>query len=145
MTRAHRGARRERLDAQVVLWVARDPALQLAQAVALCRLGRQVRAELRLGARAPQEEHQPARDGQRHLVAHVVLHQCQGQVDAGGDPGRGEHVAVTHEDRVGIDMNLGVPAGKRLTCGPVGGGAPSLEESCGGEQEGAGADRRDPT
>ena len=144
MARAHRGARGERLDAEVVPGVGGDPALEVAQTVALRRLRGELDAELRLVPRASQEEHQPAGDGERGLVAEVVLDEREREVDARGDSGGGEDVAVTNEDRVGFDPNSRMTARECLARGPVSGRAPAVEEPGGGEHEGAGADRRDP-
>ena len=144
MARAHRGARGERLDAEVVPGVGGDPALEVAQTVALRRLRGELGAELRLVPRPSQEEHQPAGDGERGLVAEVVLDEREREVDARGDSGGGEDVAVTNEDRVGFDLNSRMTARECLARGPVSGRAPAVEEPGGGEHEGAGADRRHP-
>ena len=75
--------------------------------------------ELRLAARAVEEHHQPAGHVLGHVAAEVVLHQCQGEIDAGGHPGRRPHIAVAPVDRVGID------GGRRELGGQAGGRAPS--------------------
>ena len=66
--------------------------------------------ELRLTARAAQEHHQPPRHQLGDVGAVVVLDEGEGEVDPGGDAGRRPHVAVAHEDRIGVDVDRRVPA-----------------------------------
>ena len=62
----------------------------------------------------------------------------------GGDAGRRPDVAVAHEDRVGVDLDVGVAARELGAGGPVRRRAAAVEQAGLGEQEGAGADRGDP-
>ena len=85
---------------QVLVEVVRDPRLELAQRRALGHLRGELRAELRLAARALEEHHEPARDLERHVAAEVLLDEREREVHAGGDAGRGDDVAVADEDRI---------------------------------------------
>src|ERR1700749_4512173 len=62
-----------------------DPLLTLAQRGAVRDLGGQLGAELRLAARAAQEDHQVAGDGERDVAAEVVFDERERQVDARGE------------------------------------------------------------
>jgi hypothetical protein len=68
----------------------------------------------------------------------------QAQVDAGGDAGRGHHVALVDVQHAGVDLDLREHARQALGVGPVGGGAAAVEQAGGGQRERAGADRADP-
>ena len=88
-----------------------DPLLHLAQRPPLRDLRPQLRAELGLTSRPPQEYDQLPGHGQGRLPAQVLFHQREGQVDAGGDPGRGHDVPVPDEDRLRVDRHLGKAPG----------------------------------
>ncbi len=118
--------------------------LHLAQRLALRQLRPQLRAELRLAARAAQEDHQVPGDGQRRLPAHVLLDQRQRQVDARGDPGRGDDGAVPDIDGLRVDDHLGKLSFERAGIGPVRGHAASGQQPGPGKQEGSRAHRGDP-
>ena len=101
-------------------------------------------AELGLAARALDEEHEPARRGQRRLAAEVLLHQCERQVHPGRHARRGVHVAVAHEDRVRVHLDARVALGEQRAARPVGGGAAARPAGPRSQQEGAGADAGHP-
>ena len=101
-------APRERGHRQVLVEVVGHPGLELAQRLAVGRLRGQLGAELGLAAGALEEEHEPAGRLERDLAAEVLLHQRERQVHAGGHARRGDHVAVAHEDRVGLDVTPGM-------------------------------------
>jgi hypothetical protein len=141
--RAHAGARGQRVDRAVGARVVEDPALEVADLVAVGELGTELDAELRLVARAPEEQHEHAGDDQRHVAPQVVLDQRERQVHPRGDAGGGGDVAVAHEDGVGLHGDGGVARRERRAAGPVGGGPPPVEQAGFGEQERAAAHRRD--
>ena len=70
----------------------------------------ELRAELRLAARALHEQHELARGHQRDVAAEVVVDEREREVHARGHARRRPHVAVAHEDRIGLD---GRPSGCR--------------------------------
>ena len=104
----------------------------------------QRRAELRLAARALQEDDEMAGHRQGELAAEILLDQRQRQIDSGGDAGRGPDVAVADEDRIGLQVHGGKAAGEFGAAPPVRHGATAIEQAGGGQQEGAAADRRGP-
>ena len=106
--RAHRGPTGEHGDGEVLVEVVGQPALQLGDRVGAGGPGGELRAELGLAAGAAHEDDQPAGDGVGELGAVVVLDEGEGEVDAGGDAGRGPAVAVADVDAVGVDLHLGV-------------------------------------
>ena len=71
------------------------------------RLQFQQRGELRLAAAAAVVEHELARGLLRDLVAVILRHHRQRQIDAGGDAGRTPDIAVADEDPVGLQLYLG--------------------------------------
>ena len=83
-------------------------------------------------------------DVQRCVPAQVVFGQRQGQVDPGGDPGRGGDVPVGDEDRVRVDGDLGEPGRERGAIGPMGGDPALVQQARRSQQERAGADRDQP-
>ena len=60
---------------------------------------------------------------ERHLAAEVLLDQREREVHPGGHAGRGVHVAVAHEDRVGVHLDVRVALGEQRAARPVRGGA----------------------
>ena len=67
-------------------------------------------AELGLASGALDEQHEPARRGQRRLAPEILLDERQRQVHPGGHAGRGVHVAVAHEDRVRVHLHVRMSA-----------------------------------
>src|SRR5262249_39226818 len=100
VARAHGYAAGQALDRVVLLWVLDHVGLQLAQRLVLGELHRELGAELRLPARALEEEDQLARGGERDVAAEVFFDQGERKVHARGYAGRGVEVAFLHEDRV---------------------------------------------
>src|SRR6202035_2350916 len=88
---------------------------------------------------------QLAGDGEGRVAAQVVLDQGEREVDAGRDPGRGGEVAVLDEDRVGVDRDVRVLGGEVVAALPVGGDRAPGQQPGLGQQERAGADRRQPS
>src|SRR4051812_35992846 len=137
---AHAGAGGEGGDAQVGVQVRGHPLLELLERRALGRLGAQVRAELRLATGALDEHHKPAGGFERDVAAEVLLDEGEREVHAGGDPGRGPHVAVLDVDRLAVDVDLGVPRREVFRRGPVRRGAAAVEQAGTREHVCAGAD-----
>jgi len=100
-------------------------------------------AELRLPAGAFKEDDEVPSDAQGEAAAQVVLEQGQGQVNAGGDAGRGPEGAIPDVDRVWLDADGGVAAGEVGALEPVRCRSAVVEETGFGQQEGAGADGGD--
>src|SRR3569833_1369702 len=82
---AHARRRGEALDAQVLVEMLSDPAMERREGRAGLRLQRERGAELRLPAGALHEHHQLPRSGDGGPVAEVVLDERKSKVDAGGD------------------------------------------------------------
>ncbi len=118
-----------------------DPPLDLAQRCALCGLGGELRAELRLVAGPAQEDHQVPGDGEGDVPVQVLLDQGERQVDAGGHAGRGGDVSVADVDGLRFHGDGRVVAGEPVAVGPVGRRPAPVEEPGGGEQDGARAHR----
>src|SRR5439155_1980255 len=116
-----------------------DLALDLAQRLALGLLGGERRAELRLAARAAQEEHKMARDRERGLPVEVLLDERERQVHPGRYACRRPDIPVADKDRLGVDVDAGMQARKRGRGRPMRRGAPTVQEAGLGEDEGAGA------
>ena len=95
-------------------------------------------------AAGPDEEHDElAGDGEGCGVAMVFFDEGEGEIDAGGDAGGGVDGAVAEIDGVGFDVDGGELAGEAVAEVPVGDGLAVVEEACGGEEEGSGADGGD--
>jgi len=109
--------------------VLRRERHEIAHRRRLHRRQTQRRAVLALPARTAQVHDQGARHGQRDVGAEVLLDQGQRQVDGGGHPGRGEHVAVADVDRVGLDLEARVARGQVGRGAPVGGHAAPVEQT----------------
>jgi hypothetical protein len=121
--------------------VVPDPVLQVAQRCPGGALRGELGAELALAPGALDEHHELAGDGAGELGTVVGLGHGQGQVQAGGDPGRGPDVAVADEDRVRVDRDLRIPLREVLASGPVGDGPAAVQQSGLGQQERSAADR----
>src|SRR3982074_498295 len=77
------------------------------------------------------------------LVAKILRHQRQRQIDAGADPGRTPDIAVADENPVGLQLYLGIYADKMRGALPVRGRAAAIEHARFGEDIGARADTGD--
>jgi len=88
------------------------PGQHRAQRIVAPSLGCQQVRELRLEAGAPGVQHQLRGHAIGQALAGVLLDHGQGHVDPGGDPGRGPHAAVAHEDGVSVDVQRGTKAGQ---------------------------------
>ena len=97
--------------------------------------------ELRLAAVAPRRHDAAPGRLVGDLAAVVAAHQVQAQVDAGGDAGRGQHVAVVDEQHVRVERDLREAARGTARRGPVRGRRPAVEQAGRGQHERAGADR----
>lgn len=139
VARAHRCVHRERLDRQVGVEMLGDEVLHVAQGVTISGLQRQLGAELRLVAGTAEEQHEAARDRQRHVSTDVFLDECERQVHASGDAGRGPHVAVAHVDRIGVHLDGRVAPGEGVADGPVRRRTPTIEQAGFGQHERAAA------
>src|SRR5688572_18375836 len=87
-SRAHVHESSHLRDAGDVIEVARQPALQLAQRLAVCRTLRQCLAELSLVGLSLQEYDELAGYGLRHANAKIFFHERERQIDARCNPGR---------------------------------------------------------
>ncbi len=108
------------------------------------RLELQQGGKLRLAAQPAVVDHHGPGDRPAHLCAEILLDQSQRQIDAGGDPGGGPDAAVADVDLVGVDTPAGRAALQLGGVGPVGGRAAPVQQPGLGQQEGRGADARDP-
>ena len=140
---AHVCPLRQRLHGEVGRQALHGEALDVAQRVALGRLGGEGGAELRLVGRSAQEEDEVTGDRQRRLPAQVVLDEGEREVHPGGHPGGGPDVTVADEDRLGVDADAGVATGELGRRDPVSRCAAVVEQTGGGEGEGPGADGGD--
>src|SRR5690606_28415780 len=100
--------------------------------------------ELRLAARALEEDDQFARDVAGRVRAVVVLDEGQAQVDARADAGGGDEAPVPDVDRVRFDTHPRVAPGEAPGVPPVRGGPAAVEQPEVRQHEGAGAHRGDP-
>ena len=66
--------------------------------------------------------------GLGHLDPEVVLHEGEGQIDPGGDPGARPELPVPDVDRIGVDLDGGELGGQLLGAGPVGGDPSTVEQ-----------------
>ncbi len=142
--RAHRGAVGQALDGQRLGEVRPHPLHQPGEAArppAQLHEGR----ELRLPAGPAPVDDELLRRPAGGLRAEVVLDEGQGQVDAGGDAGRGPDVAVPDEDALGVELHLRVAAAEIVRAVPMRGGAAAVEQTGLGEEVGARADAGDPS
>ena len=139
---AHLRAGREARRPEVLVEVPGDPALQVAQRALGGGPCAQPGAELRLAARAVQEDDEVAGDAQRGLGTVVVLDERQGEVDARGHAGRGPDVAVADPDRLAVDLDPRMAARERVAPCPVRRGAAAVEQARLGEHERTRAHRR---
>ena len=77
----------------------------------------------------------------RERGAVVAAEDVQAEVEARGDAGRGQHVALVDVEHVGLDAHARVAGGEVGGVAPVGGRAAAVEHAGGGQRERAGADR----
>ena len=97
-----------------------------------------------MSAGALQIDDQLARDGGGGLMPMVVGDECEREIDSGGDASGGPDVAVVDVDGIEIDRDTCVRVVEEGTLRPMRGRGSSLQQSCDGEKERAGADRRYP-
>src|SRR3982074_2109311 len=142
MTRTHAGLFGEVLDRQWRIEMLARPAEQRSEAPGR-RLQFQERGELRLAAAAAVVEHELPRSFLRDLLAEILRDKRQRQIDAGGDPRRTPDVAVADENPVGLQLHLGIGIKKMPGALPMGGGTATVEQTCFGEDIGAGANAGD--
>jgi hypothetical protein len=128
------------LDGQIRGQAPGHPRLEFAERLAVRGLQFERGAELRLTAGSADEDDQVPGDGQGRLPAEVFLDQGEGEVDTGRDPGRGVHVPVPDEDRVGVHGHPGVLPSQALAVRPVSGGPAGVEDPRRRQEEGAGTD-----
>src|SRR5260370_10260216 len=128
VARAHGDARGERRDAAIVGEMLRRPRVQRGEAAIVARLALEQGAELRLAARALEEDDEMARHAQGDRAAEILLDQSQRQVDAGGAAGRGPDLSLAQEDRVGLDDDSRVAPLQRIAGPPMRYGAPCVEQ-----------------
>src|SRR5205085_3613260 len=95
-------------------------------------------------SRSLHEEHELARGHQRNIATEVVGHEREREIHPCGHARRGPHVAVTYEDRIGVDGDVGIDASEVVARAPMRRRAPALEYARSREEERARAHRRDP-
>ena len=143
VARAHGGALGEMLDRQWLGEMLAHPVDQVGEAA---RLPTDVEAsrELRLSARPTLVDDQLLRRMTGDVGAEIVLDQRECEVDAGGNTRRRPHIAVAHEDAVEVERDAGIEAREEGGAGPMRRGAPPIQQSRLGQQEGARTDAGDP-
>ena len=142
MPRAHAGLFGEVFHRQRCIEMFARPDQEFSEAAAR-RFQFQQRRELRLAAAAAVIEHELARGLLRDLLAKILGHHGERQIDAGSDAGRTPDVAVADEDLVRLQLHLGI-GGKKMRCTPpMRGGAAAVEQAGFGKDVGAGADAGD--
>ena len=109
------------------------------------RLAGEKGGELGLAAGSLEVDDKSPSNRRGGTVSVVVGDEGQREVDAGGDAGRGPHVAVADVDGVGVDGDTLVAVLEEPARVPVSGRPTTLQQAGGGEDEGAGADRGDAT
>jgi hypothetical protein len=77
-------------------------------------------------------------------LTQILGDQRQREINPGGDASRGPHRAIADEDPVGLDVDLRIGTRELGGTAPMRRRAPAVEQACGGEDEGARADARDP-
>ncbi|GCC46578.1 hypothetical protein chiPu_0030968, partial [Chiloscyllium punctatum] len=125
---AHAGLVRQCGKREIVGQMAADPVMQRAEPV-VGRLQRQDLAELRLPAGPLEKHHQIARDGKRRRAAEIILDQRQSEIDARRDAGRCPERSVAHEDRIGLDPDVGKARGELFPKSPMCHGATAVERA----------------
>src|SRR5215831_16503610 len=120
------------------------PAVQIGKAV-VGRLQRERCTELRLPARPLEKHHEIAGDAECEPTTEILLYQRQRQVDAGSHSGRAPYLTVFDEDPIWFDLDGGIATTKQVAIFPMCDGAAAVEQARRGKQEGAGADRCDPS
>src|SRR5262249_3482821 len=78
------------------------------------------------------ERRRGARGAERPRAAETPRDQRRREAHARRHAGGGPDVAVAHEDRIGLDRDLGEHRRERGARGPVGGDPPTFEEAGGG-------------
>lgn len=106
------------------------------------RLHFQSGAELRLAARAPQEEDELTRDGKRGRGTQIIFDEGEAEINPGRDTGRGVEWRFGDEDCIRLHPDLRKQMAHPMAGVPVGGGAAAVEESCRSQDEGPGAHAR---
>ncbi len=99
--------------------------------------------ELRLAALPPVIDDELARRRTCEREAEILLDQGEGEIDAGADPRRGPDRAVSRVDAIADHLDAGIASLQRGGVAPMGGGDAPVEQTRGGEDEGAGADAGD--
>ena len=138
---AHLGMPRKRLDRGIL--IDQYPLLHLLNldrrlAGHLCR---EMPRELRLPAGTLQKQDQVPGDGQRQLTTKVFFDQRKRQIHACADTRGRAKRTVPDEDAVRLHAYFGVTSRQFGGTLPVRRDLPAVQQSGGGEKEGAGADR----
>ena len=141
VSRTHRQAIGERIDRQWLVEVFRHPHLELVHRLRVRRLRFEGYADLGLPARATEEQHQLARHLQGRGGAEVLFDPGEGEIDPGGDTGRGVDVPVLHPGRSWIDGDPRVAICELSRVPPVRGHAPAVQDAGFGQEECADAHR----
>lgn len=118
-----------------------DVVLHAGDRSFLRRHGGSHRAELGLAALALHHHQQHFGHIHRHLLAMVLGHDRQGQVDTRSDAARGNQPPVLQIDAIGLDDGAGKRLDQPLGVVPMGGHAVPVEQTCVAEHKSAGADR----
>ena len=71
----------------------------------------------------------------RHIRAQILLHQGQGQINAGSHARAGPQLAVYRENAVFFQLYLGKRLAKGAGVKPVRGGFAAIQQTCGCQQK----------
>lgn len=138
--RAHPGLPGQVLDGERAFEVGGGPLQDRGQAVVVRDRYREVH-ELGLPAGPVRRNHHPPGESVGHPRAEVPADDVQTEVQSGGHPRAGQHIAVVHVEHAVVDGDAWVPLGQVGGVRPVRGGPPSVEDAGGRERERAGAER----
>jgi hypothetical protein len=125
VARAHADKAGECLDTMVPVGRDVDQFLGFSDGVVFgppCPYGS---GELALTTGTTQEHDEMASNPLGQIAAVIRLDEGQRQVDTRRHPGRGPHLAVVDEDRIGVDGDGGVALGELLGAPPMGRGSSS--------------------
>ena len=138
--RAHVRVAGEHVDRERRVEALEGPCARRGEAAVVARRNGPVDV-LRLPAVAVRRDDVPARDRGRRVGAAVPADDVQAEVEAGGQPGGREDVAVVDVEDVGVDLDRRELPRELVGEGPVRRRAPAVEQAGVGEDERARADR----
>jgi hypothetical protein len=141
--RTHDGAGRHRFNGEVFVQVGGHPAQRGAEGVFFGDFDQRRFDILRLAAGALRgHDHAPGQGGGDGGSV-VLAHDVQREVDGGSGSGGGEDLPVVDEQDAGINLDPGVTGCQFGGPAPMGGDAPTIQQSGFGQQERARAEGED--